>query len=159
LETVENLAKSVLAGEDVILPNQEKTLYLDGLEQSHIKFNTSSKDFKISIKNALGEAVNLVMDSKAQSLLLDRMKSGKVNFQSEFGNKKHHAPIDKLGDDTYEVSIFLDWSSIEVFVDGGLYTMTDQIFPTEPYGELKIENLDSENPIQDLVISGMQSVW
>ncbi|MEM8847279.1 MAG: glycoside hydrolase family 32 protein [Bacteroidota bacterium] len=159
LETVENLAKSVLAREDAILPNQEKTLYLDGLEQSHIKFNTSSKDFKISIKNALGEVVNLVMDSKAQSLLLDRMKSGKVNFQSEFGNKKHHAPIDELSNDTYEVSIFLDWSSIEVFVDGGLYTMTDQIFPTEPYGELKIENLDSEYPIQDLVISGMQSVW
>ncbi|MEM9361733.1 MAG: glycoside hydrolase family 32 protein [Bacteroidota bacterium] len=159
LKSVDNIAKSVLARVDVISPNQEETLYLDGLKQSHIKFRTSSKDFKISIKNALGEMVDLTMDSKTKSLLLDRMKSGHVSFQSEFGNKKHHAPMDKLENDTYGVSIFLDWSSIEVFIDGGLYAMTDQIFPTEPFNEITIENSDAEHPVQDLVISGMQSVW
>ena len=67
--------------------------------------------------------------------------------------------MDRLGADSYEVSIFLDWSSIEVFVDGGLYAMTDQIFPTEPFNELIIENTDSKQPIRDVVISGMASVW
>ena len=159
LSTVDDLAKSVLAREDEIPPSENETFYTEGLQQSHIKFKTASKDFKISIKNAAGEVVEVSMDSKSNSLLLDRMKSGQVNFQAEFGNKKHHAPMDNLGTESYEVSIFLDWSSIEVFLDGGLYAMTDQIFPTEPFNELVIENTDLEKPIQDVIISGMASVW
>ncbi|MEM9075751.1 MAG: glycoside hydrolase family 32 protein [Bacteroidota bacterium] len=159
LKSVDDLIKSVLIRKDAIATGEEETIYTKGLEQSQIRFKTASKDFKISLKNGLGEVVDLVMDSKSNSLLLDRMKSGQVGFQSEFGNKKHYAPMDLLGNDVYEVSIFLDWSSIEVFIDGGLYTMTDQIFPTEPFNELIIQNKDSEQPILNLVVSGVESVW
>ncbi|PRX56405.1 fructan beta-fructosidase [Flagellimonas meridianipacifica] len=159
LQSVDDIAKSVLARLDDVKPNKQETIYLEGLHQSQIKFKTASKDFMLSIKNASGEKVDLIMDSKSESLLLDRMKSGQMSFQAEFGNKKHYAPIQRLGKEPYEVSIFLDWSSIEVFVDGGLYAMTDQIFPTEPFNELIVENKDSNHAIQQISILGMQSIW
>nr|WP_298997193.1 glycoside hydrolase family 32 protein [uncultured Allomuricauda sp.] len=159
LQVVDDLAKSVLARVDEIKAGKTETIYQEGLHQSQVRFKTQSKDFKISIKNASGEVVDLSMDSKSESLILNRMKSGQVSFQSEFGNKKHHAPTDKLEDKMYDVSIFLDWSSIEVFVDGGLYAMTDQIFPTKPFNELVIENRDQEHAIQQISVIGMESIW
>ncbi|MEX0362973.1 MAG: GH32 C-terminal domain-containing protein, partial [Allomuricauda sp.] len=94
-----------------------------------------------------------------KSLVLDRMNSGKVDFQAEFGNKKHHAPLSPLKNELYEVSILLDWSSIEVFVDKGLVTMTDQIFATQAFNQLIMENLDNTEAIQNVSVRKMESVW
>nr|WP_299387508.1 glycoside hydrolase family 32 protein [Allomuricauda sp.] len=159
LPQVNKLATSDLVSSLEITGGETKNMDVDGLGQSKIVFKTRSKDFRVSVKNSLGEKVDLVMDSKSQSLILDRMKSRKVDFQAEFGNKKHHAPIDQLGEEAFEVVIYLDWSSIEVFVDGGLLAMTDQIFPTEPFQKLIFENSDEEHKLQDVVVKQMQSIW
>ncbi|TAI48026.1 glycoside hydrolase family 32 protein [Flagellimonas allohymeniacidonis] len=157
--TVDSLAKKVITNGIKIPPQNKETLKVDGLNQSQIRFSTESKNFNVILKNEMGETLNLSMDTEMGAFLLDRMQSGKVDFQPEFGNKKHHMSISSLREEPYEVKIFLDWSSVEVFIDQGRYTMTQQLFPTMPYDQLIIENNDDEADILDVSIDAMDSVW
>ncbi len=159
VEQLDGLASHVLAEDVKIGAGASDTLVVDGLNQSQIELKTASKDFSLIFKNDLDETLGLTMDSKNNSFLLDRMHSGKIDFQSEFGNKKHFMPIDLLNDDTYEVKILLDWSSIEVFIDGGVCVMTEQLFPTEPYNTLIVQNGSKESEIHLESIKHMESVW
>ena len=136
-----------------------RTLSANMLNQSRIHLKTASKDFTLIFKNELEETLVLKMDSKSKAFLLDRMNSGIVDFQPEFGNKKHHMPIELLPEWEYDIDIYLDWSSVEVFMDKGLLVMTDQIFPSEPYNTLIIENNSEEDSIELITLSRMSSVW
>ena len=68
-------------------------------------------------------------------------------------------PIKDLPEE-FEVRILIDWSSIEIFINGGQFVMTEQIFPTEHYTDLIIQNLSaSEMELRDFSIEKMQSIW
>lgn len=159
LEQMDKLASEVLDKGISVPADTSLTLNVDGLNQSQLSFTTASKDFKLIFSNDLNEILELTMDSKNSAFMLDRMNSGKTSFQPEFGNKKHYMNTQALGEEAYEVKILLDWSSIEVFIDNGLYVMTQQIFPTEPYNKLTIENLDDQSVIENAQINKMQSTW
>ncbi|UII78248.1 glycoside hydrolase family 32 protein [Flagellimonas sp. CMM7] len=159
LEQMDKLTSEVLEKGISVPTDTSLTFNVDGLNQSQLKFTTASKDFKLIFTNDLNETLVLAMDSKNEAFMLDRMNSGKTGFQSEFGNKKHYMSVESLGVGAYEINILLDWSSIEVFIDNGLYVMTQQIFPTEPYNKLIIENLDDQSVIENAQINKMESTW
>ena len=75
----------------------------------------------------------------------------KVDFWEGFGSV-HHAPL--FSGEVDNVSIYLDRSSIEVFVNEGEVVMTEIIFPSEPYTELKLEGFGGTNTLYYL-----ESIW
>ena len=156
---VDDLATQVLVEHIRVAPGISDTLVVEGLNQSQIQLKTASKDFTLTFKNDLEESLVLTMDSKNKAFLVDRMNSGKTDFQAEFGNKKHFMPITMLPDGTYEMKILLDWSSIEIFLDGGTYLMTEQVFPNKPYNIVIIKNGSNESEIHLESIKHMESVW
>lgn len=114
----------------------------------------------VEIANAKGEKVSIYYDAKAQRFVMDRAESG----ITEFGNKVEPHQLDNaqslkrykevtvnyhnafaLGTwapvpvkaDTHHVQIFVDKSSVELFVDGGRIAMTNLVFPNEPYNQLR----------------------
>ena len=114
----------------------------------------------VEIANAKGEKVSIYYDVKAQRFVMDRAESG----ITEFGNKVEPHQLDNaqslkrykevtvnyhnafaLGTwapvpikaDTRHVQIFVDKSSVELFVDGGRIAMTNLVFPNEPYNQLR----------------------
>ena len=114
----------------------------------------------VEIANAKGEKVSIYYDAKAQRFVMDRAESG----ITEFGNKVEPHQLDNaqslkrykevtvnyhnafaLGTwasvpikaDTHHVQIFVDKSSVELFVDGGRIAMTNLVFPNEPYCQLR----------------------
>lgn len=159
LEQVDALAKSELAKEMEVAAASSGTLKIEGLNQSQLMLKTASRDFRLLFKNDLDEVLELKMDGENESFILDRRKSGKVGFQKEFGNKEHFMPIGLLGGDPYEMKILVDWSSIEIFLDGGLLVMTEQVFPTVPYNTLILENGSETSEIQLEAIEKMNSIW
>ncbi|RDY59405.1 glycoside hydrolase family 32 protein [Flagellimonas nanhaiensis] len=159
LDQVETLAKSELIGEMLVEEGASKEMEIEGLNQSKVELKTSSRDFTLLFKNDLDESLELTLNAKDSVFVLDRTKSGKVDFQSEFGNKKHHMPISIEEKSNYEMKILLDWSSIEIFLNGGLYSMTEQIFPSEPYNTLIIENRDGQEKIELKPIQHMETIW
>jgi fructan beta-fructosidase len=69
-------------------------------------------------------------------------------------------PLDDLPDGQVEFRIFLDASSVEVFINKGQYVMTAQIFPANFYSDLEIGNTGTTSlKIQDLTINEVTGVW
>ncbi len=114
----------------------------------------------VEIANDKGEKVSIYYDVKAQRFVMDRAESG----ITEFGNKVEPHQLDNaqslkrykevtvnyhnafaLGTwapvpvkaDAHHVQIFVDKSSVELFVDGGRIAMTNLVFPNEPYNQLR----------------------
>ncbi|MFD2099746.1 glycoside hydrolase family 32 protein [Flagellimonas iocasae] len=155
----EALVSMVLAENVLVEPHASDTLRIDGLNQSQLELKTVSKDFTLIFKNDMGETLELTLDAKSEAFILNRMKSGKVDFQPEFGNKKHFMPVALTETEIFDIKILLDWSSIELFIDGGIYVMTDQVFPNEPYNSLIIQNESGTSEIRLQSIKHMESAW
>lgn len=159
LKQLEVLTSHVLAENAQMGSGASDTLVVDGLNQSQIELETASKNFTLIFKNDLDETLELTMDANNNTFIVDRTKSGSVDFQSEFGNKKHFMPMGMLNDGTHKIKILLDWSSIEVFMNEGVYVMTEQLFPTEAYNTLIVQNGSDESDIRLESIKHMESVW
>jgi fructan beta-fructosidase len=53
--------------------------------------------------------------------------------RKSFGKQIHKTAVPNIVSNTIDYQIILDRSSIEVFLNGGVYSFTEQIFPTKPY--------------------------
>ena len=62
-----------------------------------------------------------------------------INYKNDFALATW-APLSLCQADkkTYHVDIFVDKSSIELFVDGGRIAMTNLVFPVAPYENVKL---------------------
>ena len=131
----------------------------DGLNQSEIKFKTSSKNFQLKLSNSTNDEVMLTMFGEEQQFILDRTNSGKVDFQEDFASVQM-MPVSDLPEGEYEVRVFIDHSSIEVFINEGQFVMTAQLFPNEVFSDLTIENLgETSFTLKDFEISPVKRIW
>lgn len=149
------------SGTTLIVPaGKDHRIDSDKLSQSEVRFTTGSRDFLLRLGNGINDRLLLTMKGNEGLFLLDRSNSGKVDFQEGFGNIIQRMPVPDLPNGPYEVRIFVDWSSVEVFVNNGQYVMTSQIFPNEGYSELTIENLSAETmECIDFQVNGVNRIW
>jgi fructan beta-fructosidase len=160
IKATDSLIEETKPKEIAIEANDEWEEVYENLNQTEILFNTKFKDFALTLSNKQEETVSIGFDSVSNLILFDRTKSGLVDFQLDFGNKLHYMSIDKLPEIVYEVRILIDNSSLELFVNGGQYVMTEQLFPTENYTSLKIENdTDSSIDFTDFKVAKISSIW
>jgi fructan beta-fructosidase len=103
-----------------------------------IRAEVSGEDsFSLLFSNELGEEV--VINKEMGLVTVDRRKAGKTNFNRDFA-AAHSAPMSWKAK---SVRIFLDASSIEVFVNDGELVLTSLLFPTSPWKKIElIEGLD-----------------
>lgn len=66
-------------------------------------------------------------DRLQKTVFVDRTSSGEDNFHSEF-SQRNDAPA-RLIDGKIRIHVFVDWSSVEVFVNDGEAVITNRIFP------------------------------
>lgn len=86
----------------------------------------------VTLSNEKGELVVLTYDEQAETLAMDRRKSGETAFSEEFPIVTTTPTYGKVK----MLRIFVDRSSIEVFDADGKVAMTNIIFPTEPYKKI-----------------------
>ncbi|MFC3415414.1 glycoside hydrolase family 32 protein [Algoriphagus hitonicola] len=106
-------------------------------------------DFSISFSNIKGEIVTL--NKSGDDLSFDRSNSGKVDFQNGFG-AVHHVALEGL--DIYQVQIFLDNSSQEIFINGGQVTLTNLLFPNESYDKVTLQGFKDK-----FTLHYLSSIW
>lgn len=84
---------------------------------------------------------------------LDRSKSGNFNKLNNLYSEATHAyaPREIKGTEV-AIRMFLDVSSIEVFVDAGLTTMTALHFPSEPFDKLYIQHWSKSSTVASLKV-------
>ncbi|MEQ9298232.1 MAG: glycoside hydrolase family 32 protein [Cyclobacteriaceae bacterium] len=116
---------------------------------------SQSSDFRVSFYNDLDDSVHLSYDKTNAEFSVDRGSSGVVGFEEGFA-KIHTAPYQVI-ENEMQLRIMLDWSSIETFVDGGMLTMTEQVFPEKPFDQLIITSSGKLGISSD--VSKLKSIW
>lgn len=136
-------------------------LEVDVLIDTQLMFSDSLAILRLCFFNDLNEECCVGYNFGSNKILLDRSKSGDTSFYSGFGAV---ASADRETKNRYlQMKVYLDVSSVEVFVDGGFTTMTGLFFPTTPFSRVKIE-FNSAIGINQLVvlsttIRGLQSIY
>jgi len=136
------------------------TIVAPSYNQTEIQFSTAEKDFGLSFKNEVNEEFVITVSKSRKIVLVDRVASGKTNFQESFGSSIHQMPIDDLPNTMVNVRILMDQSSMELFINDGQYVMTEQLFPTIPYTTLVVDNV-GEVPLtlKNFVVSPVRKIW
>jgi sucrose-6-phosphate hydrolase SacC (GH32 family) len=78
------------------------------------------------------------VDGDERTITCDRTRSGAVDFHPAFPSVDAAPLIDGSGATTH-LKIVVDASIVEVYVDGGLVTLTQQVFPHQPLTTLQLE--------------------
>lgn len=78
--------------------------------------------------------LTLTVDGDARTISVDRTQSGAVDFHPTFPSIDT-APL--LGGEVTELRIVVDACLVEVYVDGGLTTLTQQVYPDAALTELR----------------------
>jgi len=128
------------------------------LQQSDITFEANlSQALTVRYQNKVGEDVSIVFDPLQKEITFDRKNSGETKFSEEFApsiQKQSYIPKNEL----VEIRILMDASSIEVYVDKGRNVFTNQLFPSEPYNELKIQG-EASSTIENFTSHNLTSIW
>jgi len=102
-------------------------------------------DFEIEFSNDLDEKVTISL--KNDELIFDRSKSGKTDFSVEF-IKKHIVSLGKINPQT--IQIYVDVASFEIFVNNGILSMTEIVFPNTPYNKISINGMLKEKKLRNI---------
>tara|TARA_R110002153_G_scaffold62258_1_gene167473 strand:- start:2491 stop:4143 length:1653 start_codon:yes stop_codon:yes gene_type:complete len=140
--------------------NQKEMIPLKYGNQSEIRFTVKNPEMTLYFSNEAGDNLDIVIDRKNKMLTFNRGKSGKVDFSEKFAGGLQKMDMSNLPEEPVEVKILLDHSSMELFINGGQYVMTNQIFPNEFYTALTLENnSNDELIINDFSEREMKRIW
>ena len=96
-----------------------------------------SQEALITLSNDKGEKVVMNLDVHRRTFSMDRTASGDCSFSHDFAARTV-APL-FVKRDTYHVLLFIDHCSIEAFDAEGAWSMTNLVFPSEPYNHLEVQ--------------------
>ena len=93
------------------------------------------KQAEIVLQNAKGEQVTMTYDGAKQTFSMDRTKSGDVSFSPDFACVTEAPTYGTVK----QLRLFIDRCSIEAFDADGKMAMTNLVFPSEPYNNIKVK--------------------
>jgi len=101
--------------------------------------NVNANEFGFQLYNSKGEEVSFSYNLSTKQFSMDRAQSGKTSFSKHFAAVTS-APIKQQG--TYTLRLLIDKCSIEAFDGDGKFAMTNLVFPSEPYNDMKFYSKD-----------------
>ncbi|MCI2068991.1 MAG: sucrose-6-phosphate hydrolase [Bacilli bacterium] len=132
---------------EAFYPNGGKAFMLPS-SSVEISFKISKEnkdDFSFSLISSKGEEVSLTYEKDRNRLTFDRSKSGAVISSTsplEENSNLRRLTLEK--DDELSFEVFLDVSSLEIFISGGKYTMTSLVFPSGEWKNIVISSHNAE---------------
>ncbi|GAA4487555.1 GH32 C-terminal domain-containing protein [Microbacterium panaciterrae] len=126
----------------------------------------TASQFGVIVRRAAdgSEGTPITYDTATGMLSLDRRASGDVGFNASFASVEQ-TPV-SLADGKLHLQLYLDTSSVEAFAQGGIRTITDQVFPkasstgialTATGGTAHLDSL-TVTPLQDAMWGADQSI-
>ncbi len=116
----------------------------------------ATEDFSFIFSNETGERLIVGYDKIANQYYIDRTNAGRNDFSKSFTGK-HTAPRITNSPDV-QLTMIVDHTSIELFSDNGLTTMTGIFFPKKLMNKIHIQST-GDWMIQKLEISSMKNIW
>ncbi|HZI24941.1 MAG TPA: GH32 C-terminal domain-containing protein, partial [Chryseolinea sp.] len=109
----------------------------------------SSGTFSLTLSNDKNEKVVISADKGVLSF--DRRTSGETSFSDDFP-AIHNVNLPDV--QVKRLDVFVDLSSVEVFVNDGECVLTEIVFPTMPYNEVRLEKRDPQ-----FSVSSLSPIW
>lgn len=116
----------------------------------------SAANFGLNLFSSAAGRVILGFDAKSSTVYLDRRNVGDNSFSPLFA-KISTAPIQY--DSTIKFHVFVDQSSIEVFINEGETVFTSSVFPYSGSTGLELFSLKGSAPLQKLKVWPLKSIW
>ncbi len=117
----------------------------------------SSSTIGLKLREGTGEETVVGYDSENGSVYVDRSNSGEDGFHEDFATR-NDAPA-RLIEGKVKLHIFVDWSSVEVFVNDGETVITNRIFPDPQSEGLSVFSEGGDGAVTSLKFWTLQSVW
>lgn len=124
----------------------ETTLELGSARSCGIRIRTGKKEF-----------TEFGYDTKNSAVYVDRSQSGNVDFHKAFAGR-HEAPV-ALVDGKVRLQVFVDRSSIEVFINDGEAVISDRIFPTGKNTTLEVFAGNDSAKVLHMKLTPLRSIW
>jgi fructan beta-fructosidase len=128
-------------------------------ESSELSIYDSTYVITLDTKYLHDVSINLVNDNDEEyhlyirdnKLISDRTKAGKSGFSDVFP-AIHEASLNSIT--PTKVQVFVDASSVEVFINDGELVMTELLFPTAPYNKVNVYG-----KVDKFIVSPIGSIW
>ena len=134
------------------LPFERKKL---DLSRADVRFDVNkAAGLDVRIGNSRGEFFHIYQ--KDGKLYTDRRQSGQTAFSASFAQSPQVMPM--AGERIANVRLLIDRSSVEILINDGLYSMTNLVFPSQPYTDLRITGASGEQ-IRNLRVDTLSRIW
>ena len=117
----------------------------------------SSETVGLKLRVGGDEETLVGYDRLRRTVFVDRTKSGEDDFHSDF-SQRNDAPA-RLIDGKIRLQIFVDWSSVEVFVNDGEAVITNRIFPDPDSQDVIFYSDGGTANITKLDFWALNSIW
>ena len=117
----------------------------------------TAKSFGVKVRTGNDDRTVIGYDVASGQLYLDRTQSGDVSFNASFPSVERVAV--PIRDGKVSLQIYVDWSSVEIFADGGRVAITDQIFPSTSSDGIQLFSTGGQAVVENLKVSAIPSVW
>ncbi|MCC8113783.1 MAG: DUF4980 domain-containing protein [Bacteroidales bacterium] len=131
--------KAVAKGAFSVGNGKEKSFALpeanDGVCEIEIDYAAArGKQLTLTLSNAQGEELAMLYDAEKNEFSMDRTRAGLSDFSHSFPAVTVAPTYDAQG----KLRLFIDRCSVEAFDGDGRFAMTNLVFPTQPYNQLRI---------------------
>jgi fructan beta-fructosidase len=117
----------------------------------------SSETVGLKLRVGDDEETLVGYDSFSKTVFVDRTKSGEDDFHRNF-SQRNDAPA-RLIDGKIKLHIFVDWSSVEVFVNDGESVITNRIFPDPDSQDVILYSVGGTADITKMDFWILNSIW
>ena len=139
-----------------LLINTEDIPIMHSEMKFDFRLNQKENEIGIQLSNKNGEKVKIGYSQNLSQVYIDRTEAGVSSFSKEFA-AKHVA--DYTAGETLRFHVFVDESSVEVFVDEGKAVLTDLVFPGIPYNKLELFSTKGSVQVTDARVWSLSSIW
>ena len=133
---------SAIRGEELLKKsfrlNGGKTLKFSSEEAYEILLSATgnhSDAVRVSLENEAGEKCLITIDYAGRRVVFNRNASGLTDFHKDFPAETFCT----LPSVDVDLRLLVDKYSVELFVDGGTYVMTNLVFPEVPYNTIRMK--------------------
>jgi fructan beta-fructosidase len=129
-----------IAGIEISNNKRERTQIYFDMKQDKVVMDRTESGLTDFGKQAVPHDIELAWDKQRAAEGKEPARiTNSINYKNDFALATW-APLSLCedGKKTYHVDIFVDKSSVELFVDGGRIAMTNLVFPVAPYENVKL---------------------
>lgn len=144
-------AKEIYSSPGIALNNASELLDAAKGTSLDIQFTLQTDtEAGIHVFKSSNEKTTISYNSKTKTISLNRMHSGDTAFNKSFPGIET-VQLD-TATDKIKLRILIDKSVVEVFVNDGMYAITDLVFPKQNDGRIELFSKDGKANFSDIVI-------